>query len=57
MRLAIVHLSDIHLSTEDKDFLARAQDISRAAGADTTKIDCAVVVVSGDIAKLGKRSE
>jgi len=57
MRLAIVHLSDIHLSTEDKDFLARAQDISRAAGADTTKIDCAVVVVSGDIAKSGKRSE
>ncbi|KXS30988.1 MAG: putative phosphohydrolase [Candidatus Gallionella acididurans] len=57
MNLLILHLSDIHIRTKDDDILKRGNAIGRAVFKDLSMADGVVVLVTGDIAYSGKRTE
>jgi len=57
MNLIILHLSDIHIRTNDDEILGRGDAIGRAVFKDLSMADGVVVLITGDIAYSGKRAE
>jgi hypothetical protein len=57
MNLLILHLSDIHVRTTDDEILGRGDAIGRATFKDLPMVDGVVLLVTGDIAYSGKRTE
>jgi hypothetical protein len=57
MRVLILHLSDIHLRSEDDYVLTRIISIADAARTTDYELDACVVVLSGDIASTGSETE
>ena len=57
MKVLILHLSDIHFADSDNLIAARLQKIVAALRSFEDKFDTCLILVSGDIAFSGKRSE
>lgn len=57
MRLLLVHLSDIHLKTEDDEVLRRVDQIARAAASVDYEVDACLIALTGDIAQSGAEPE
>lgn len=57
MRLAVLHLSDIHIQTADDPILKHARDIARACYPSVHKCDACLIVVTGDISSSGATTE
>jgi len=57
MKIAIVHLSDIHFCSENDPVFDRAGKIAAAATSQSSDIDAYFVVVTGDLANWGVESE
>src|SRR5690349_8283226 len=53
MKIAILHLSDIHIESEEDWILSRAEKIAQAVLSTWEKLQTIFVVVSGDIANRG----
>src|SRR3954470_16236008 len=57
MKIAVVHLSDIHFVDGNNPILGRAKRIGRAFQTTETEVDVCFVIVTGDIAFSGKSSQ
>lgn len=57
MRLAIVHLSDLHIRTADSPLLSRANAIADAISSVTPEVIQVILAWTGDIAYSGKAEE
>lgn len=57
MKIAFLHLSDIHFQADTDPLLNRANQIAAALGSADAIVDACVVVATGDIAYAGKKSE
>ena len=57
MNIAVLHLSDIHLTTQDNPVLSRVTQICQAIGNMTQSADAIFALVTGDISDNGKKAE
>lgn len=57
MKIAIIHISDIHLTGENENVRERLERLPRVVAATQTDIAGVIVAISGDIANTGGSSE
>ncbi len=57
MRIALLHLSDIHFRETNNPVLNRIKQLAAAANSEDPMIDLLLIIISGDITFSGKASE
>lgn len=57
MKVAILHLSDIHLAKESDPIFSRYEQIANAISSNITQFSELIIAVSGDIANFGTKAE
>jgi 3',5'-cyclic AMP phosphodiesterase CpdA len=57
VKIALLHLSDIHFRTTNNYAATRAEHIARALGGIEAPFDSCIIAVSGDIAFSGRQEE
>lgn len=57
MKVGILHLSDLHINTEDDIVLGKTECIVRSIQNEIIEVDQLIILVTGDIAFAGDKVE